>query len=372
MITRLITGGTGFVGNNLIKRLLRDDNSRLILLTRSSKDLLAEERIERLLHGYDIQNVEVIEGNIYETGLGIEPRRIKDLEKEIDEIWHLAGSTDMDEVNRDLIFKANVEGSKHVLDFAKRIEELKLFGYTSTAYVAGKRKGLVLEDELYVGQEFNNPYEESKFFAEKMVRDYIKRGLRGIIFRPSVIVGDSQTGETQSFKMIYKPWLALQLVKERYLRKSPTPQYREGKIVVPLRVVGNGYGTLNIIPVNSVVDMMIKLSEDEANLGKVFHLTNPMPTTIGFLRDHICKHLGITGVEFVDSLELDNPNEWERFYSRITRAFIPYTTMDSPIFDRTNTNASLGSNYTPPPTEELMRILIDYCLRVNWGRKNNT
>lgn len=368
MITRLITGGTGFIGSNLVKRLLEKGNSRLILLARSSENSLAEERVRKFFGEYDLRNLEVIEGDIKEADLGLDSERVRRLEKDVNEIWHLAGSTDMRGSQLDETMNTNHAGTVNVLEFAKRIETLELFAYTSTAYVAGKSTGKVLEDEIHTGQEFNNPYEKSKFLAEMAVREYIRGGLKAIIFRPSVIVGNSKTGETQNFKMVYGPWLGIQMVKEIHLRQNE-PEYENGKIKIPFRVVGNDDATLNIIPIDSVVDMMVSISKNKSNISKTFHLTNPDYTTIGFLREQICKHLGITGVSYVP--HITNGSIMERFYARRTEVYVPYMLFDDPRFERSNTSKALPHFNIPKPTEELMKTLIGYCIDVNWTIKKN-
>ena len=91
-----------------------------------------------------------------------------------------------------------------MLDFAAGARQLRSFAYVGTAYVAGERAGLVREDELAVGQGYRNTYEQTKAEAEALVRSRLG-SLPGVILRPSIIVGDSQTGVTSSFKMMYWP-----------------------------------------------------------------------------------------------------------------------------------------------------------------------
>src|SRR5207247_6389267 len=100
-------------------------------------------------------------------------------------------------VSRDAGMRVNVDGTRHVLDFAERCPSLQRFHYVSTCYVSGRHHGVFGEDDLDVGQRFNNFYEETKFLAEVEVRR--RSGLPVTIYRPSVVVGDSRTGETQKF-----------------------------------------------------------------------------------------------------------------------------------------------------------------------------
>src|SRR5437763_10977260 len=81
---------------------------------------------------------------------------------------------------------------------------LARFAYVSTAYVAGTHPGEFHEDELAVGQDFRNAYEQSKFEAEQLVRARADR-LPVQIFRPSIIVGERASGWTSSFNVLYTP-----------------------------------------------------------------------------------------------------------------------------------------------------------------------
>ena len=98
----------------------------------------------------------------------------------------------------------NVDGTRKMLDFAASMHSLKSFIYVGTAYVAGEREGLILESELNVGQRYRNTYEQTKAEAEALVRSR-QGSLPSVILRPSIIVGDSETGVTSSFKMLYWP-----------------------------------------------------------------------------------------------------------------------------------------------------------------------
>ena len=100
--------------------------------------------------------------------------------------------------------RINVEGTRRVLDFAAAAPRLRSLAYVGTAYVAGDRTGLVRENELDAGQSFRNTYEQTKAEAEALVRSRLG-SLPGVILRPSIIVGDSRTGVTSSFKMLYWP-----------------------------------------------------------------------------------------------------------------------------------------------------------------------
>ena len=370
MKTKFITGGTGFVGINLIRKLLSEEPSKLVLLVRKNNKQTSEERIHSIFSGYNLENVEVVEGDTSISSLASTPRGKVQLEQKIDEIIHSAASTDMSETERKNTISNNVSGTRNVLDFAKTKPD-SVLSYISTAYVAGKREGLVLEDEQ-INCGFKNPYEESKFLAELLIRESMQTGLKAMIFRPGVIVGHSKTGETQSFNMIYAPWIGCKVIKERHLKESEkkglSPEFDlSGNLKIPFRMTGRGNSRLNLIPVDSVVDMVYLIGRNPQP-GKTFHLTNHYDTTLDFLREQICKALKVSGLEFVNNLP-ENSTKMEQLFNRSNRVFLPYMTYENPVFDRTNVNAILSDYKIPKPDETLMQTLIKYGESVNWGRR---
>ena len=125
--------------------------------------------------------------------------------------------------------------------------QLRSLAYVGTAYVAGERTDLVRESELAVGQSYRNTYEQTKAEAEALVRSRLG-SLPGVILRPSIIVGDSRTGVTSSFKMMYWP---LKIYARRLWRTVP----------------GYPDAVLDIVPVDFVAAAVARLAFDEAALG---------------------------------------------------------------------------------------------------------
>jgi nucleoside-diphosphate-sugar epimerase len=140
--------------------------------------------------------------------------------------------------------------------------------------VAGKRLGRILETELRHEAGFRNYYEETKYLAELEVEE-LKAELPATIYRPSVVVGDSQTGEIPKYDGIYY------LIN--YLRKAPS--------LLRFINVGNDNVRLNLVPVDFVVEAIAALSEDEAAVGKTVALADPRPLTTRELFDVIAVNL---------------------------------------------------------------------------------
>ena len=132
--------------------------------------------------------------------------------------------------------------------------------------------GAFSEDDLEKGQAFNNFYEETKYLAEVEVRSRMRGGLPATIYRPAIVVGDSRTGATQKYD---GPYFMI-----RWLLRQP--------FVAVLPVVGKPSATrVNLVPRDYVVEAMAYLSGLDASAGKVYHLADPDPLTVGELVDLI-------------------------------------------------------------------------------------
>jgi thioester reductase-like protein len=166
--------------------------------------------------------------------------------------------------------RVNLEGTRHVNNFARSLSSLRHYHYVSTCYVAGLRTGVILETELRHEAGFRNHYEETKYLAEIEV-DRLKADLPLTIHRPSVVCGDSLTGETAKYDGIYY------LIQ--YLLKSPR--------LLSLVNIGNRRVRLNLVPVDFVVEAMARLTREERAIGVTLQLADPAPLTSGELFDAI-------------------------------------------------------------------------------------
>lgn len=249
-----VTGGSGFIGKRLIRQLAKNDVF-IYLLARPQ----TMEKTQNFLRGLEPKyKVKILLGDLRLKNLGIKPRHLKEIKDKTTIIYHLGAKFDVDSP-REEAETTNVLGTSNVLTLASQMRELKTFCYVSTAYVCGLREGVIFEDELIPPSGFRNFYEESKFEAEKLVRQYSHR-LPIIIFRPSQVVGDSKTGETDKFNGPYK------LIKI----------ISQGKL---LFLPGPCQAPFNIVPVNFVVNAIITISSQKKNIGKALHLCDPHPLT---------------------------------------------------------------------------------------------
>jgi thioester reductase-like protein len=254
----LVTGFPAFTAQRLVQRLYGDDrDSRIYLLCRDKFRDDAAQFLATLPDGG--LRVTVIEGDVAAMDLGLSGNEYKALAAELTTIHHAAAVYYLG-AKRELVEKVNVDGTRTILELAIDCKRLRRFMHWSTAQVSGARSGVILEEELDCGQRFRNIYEETKFRAERMVRDAARR-LPVTILRPGIIVGDSRTGEIDKFD---GPYYLLVLIVS-----SP--------LDVHLPLPGRGSAPLNLVPIDFVVEAAVALSRDERAVGGTFHLTDPAP-----------------------------------------------------------------------------------------------
>ncbi len=272
--TIFTTGFPGFIASRLLERLAGPDVFAYLLVQPAFVEKAMAE-IERIASATEmpLENIALIEGDITKANLGISDEDIETVRNEVTDIFHLAAVYDL-AVAKDVAFAVNFDGTKKVNAFAASVENLKRYNYISTCYVAGKRTGRILETELKHNAGFRNYYEETKYLAELEV-EKLKNDLPVTIFRPSVVVGDSQTGETAKYDGIYY------LIK--YLMKAPG--------LLRLVNVGNPEVRLNLVPVDFVVDGIAALSRDDNALGKTIALADPTPLATAELFNVISENL---------------------------------------------------------------------------------
>jgi len=272
--TIFLTGFPGFIAERLVERLAAPDR-QLLLLVQTQFVERAIESIEQIAErsGVPAENFALVEGDITLPDLGMSAGDAELVRRAATDLFHLAAIYDL-AVAKDAAFKVNVEGTRNVNDLAASIRNLRRYNYVSTCYVAGKREGRIREDELEHDAGFRNFYEQSKYFAEIEV-EQLKSRLPVTILRPSVVVGDSTTGETAKYDGIYY------LIQ--YLKKAPG--------LLRLVNVGNTEVRLNLVPVDFVVDGIAALAFDPAAEGKTIALADPSPLSTKDLFDVIAENI---------------------------------------------------------------------------------
>ncbi len=356
----LVTGATGFLGVQLVGELLRrHPQARLALLIRDRVGQTGQQRADLIVPPDARFRVEVYSGDVSQPKCGLDAAAYQRLTSETTRVIHSAATVRFDHSLAEAR-AINVEGTRRMLDFAARMRQLRSMAYVGTAYVAGERTGLVRESELAVGQGYRNTYEQTKAEAEALVRSRLG-SLPGAILRPSIIVGDSRTGVTSSFKMMYWP---LKIYARGLWRTVP----------------GYPDAVLDIVPVDFVAGAVARLTFDEAALGSTVHLcAGPGGSaTIQQVAQRAMEYFNAPEPRYVDPkffFAAVRPllflSLWgrKRRVLRDGRAYRDYFTMRMQ-FDTTNAERLLDpAGVSPPPVLAYLDRLFQYCVSSDWGRK---
>lgn len=260
----LLTGYPGFLGATLLPRILarRPDATAVCLVQGKFARLAADHRATLVSQDPSLDGrINLVEGDITSpTLVGTGAR----LPEDVDEIYHLAAVYDLS-VSAALAWNVNVDGTANILDFARKCSSLTRMHYVSTCYVSGRHEGVFGEEDLHVGQSFNNHYEETKYRAEEEVQQAMRDGLPTTIYRPAVVVGDSATGETQKYD---GPYFFLRLIMRQ-------PRVALVPVVGDTRRVH-----LNVVPRDFITDAMVYLSGLARSENRVYQLADPDPPTV--------------------------------------------------------------------------------------------
>ncbi len=267
----LLTGFPGFIGRRLAARLLEEKGVNVVALVEPRMAEAAAAAAEEI----DPKRIEVLAGDISERRLALADSDWDRLTKEVRRVYHLAAIYDL-AVPVEAAQRVNVDGTGNVLELCAEAKKLERLAYVSTAYVAGKRRGVVYEHELVMGQQFKNHYESTKFQAEVWVREEMEE-IPTTILRPAIVVGDSRTGETQKFDGPY------------YILRAISQTHRAGR---PMVQFGRSDANFNVVPVDYVVEAIATAAALPEAEGETLHLVDPEPLTSGELTRTLAEHYG--------------------------------------------------------------------------------
>ena len=252
-----VTGATGFIGRHLVKELLGREGTIYVLVREGSRGKV-DSLAERL--GAEDGRIVAVAGDLHKPGLGVEG-----FDEKIDHLFHLAAVYDV-EADEEASMRANVEGTRHVIEFANG-HDVGRFHHASSIAVAGSYRGVFQEDMFDEDQKLPHHYHRTKYESEKLVREEV--GTKTLIFRPGIVVGHSETGEMDK---IDGPYYFFKLIQKL---RNALPQW------VPL--AGPEGGQTNIVPVDFVAGAVDHIAHlpDEQLPGDTFHLVNPEPMSVG-------------------------------------------------------------------------------------------
>lgn len=257
-----VTGGTGFLGRNLIDLLLRRDGTIHVLVRAASKAKFAALVAERWPD--QAARLVAVTGDLAKPRLGVAPAVLARLKGTITQLFHLGAIYDLTNEDQAGQAAANVEGTRHAVGFAEAVGA-GCFHHTSSIAAAGLYRGWWREDMFHDWAANAHPYYQTKHEAERIVRDACRIPWR--IYRPGVVIGHSQTGEIDK---IDGPYIFFKLILQ--LRRM-LPQW--------VSLLGIEGGFLNIVPVDYVTAAMDALAHKQGLDRRCFHLTNPKHHRVG-------------------------------------------------------------------------------------------
>jgi thioester reductase-like protein len=341
----VLTGATGFVGSELLVRLLERTDRDVVALVRAPDDVAAAVRVDNLL-GEALgpaargvrPRVRALAADLERPGLGLAPGAFDVLAGEAALVVHCAASISfslpLSEARR-----INVGGTAGVLELARAAEArgaLERLVHVSTAYVAGEREGRVREDERDVGQRHRNTYERTKLEAEQLVA---RSGLPASVLRPSIVVGDSRTGWTPAFNVIYWPLQAF--ARGLFPTVPADPDAR-----------------LDIVPVDAVADALLELVRGPVRDGAFHVVAGDGAPTNAELATMAADAFDAEPPRFVRPGE--DPSSELR-----AGPLLPYFRVRC-TFDARH-GRSLGG--CPPPLADYFPALMRYAREARWGKR---
>src|SRR5215216_5688221 len=260
-----VTGATGFIGRNLVELLLKREGTIYVLVREGSKGRLEELRNR---WGVDSDRVVGIVGDLWQRGLGVSDADLERLRGEVDHLFHLAAIYDMT-ANAETQRVANIEGTRHMVEFAEEVEAGHVHMVSSIA-AAGLYKGTWREDMFEEAEDLDNhPYFRTKHDSEGIVRSESTRPWR--VYRPGIVVGHSETGEMDK---VDGPYYFFKLIRRL---RGTVPEW------VPMPGIEGR--EINLVPVDFVARAMDHIAHVDGLDGRAFHLTDPNPKTAGEVID---------------------------------------------------------------------------------------
>jgi short-subunit dehydrogenase len=353
-----VTGATGFIGRNLVQRLLRREGTVYALVRAGSRGRLEELRTA---WGPDGARVVPIAGNLALPGLGVSEEDLLTLRGEVDHFFHLAAIYDMT-AGTEAQEVANVEGTRHAVELAGSIEA-GCFHQVSSIAAAGLYKGEWREDMFEEAEKLDtHPYFRTKHESERVVREECSRPWR--VYRPGIVVGDSRTGEIDK---VDGPYYFFKLLQQ-------------ARRVLPgwLPTVGIEGGEINIVPVDFVADAIDHIAHKPDLDGQTFSLTDPAAKSAGEVINLFARAADAPQAALRLDSDVTDPatslvRTGLRFFPPARRAvkaglgqlgipasmlsYVNYPTR----FDSSNTQAALkGSGISVPPLETYADRVWDY------------
>jgi thioester reductase-like protein len=323
----LVTGATGLVGAALVLELLARTDDEVVCLVRPGRSN-AEDRLRQALttaarsygaFGLEIdKRCTVVAADLTEPRCGVAGVRGE-------EFWHCAADLRYEDRHWEALRRTNVEGTRNALDLALSAG-CTAFNYMSTAYVAGRRDGVLTE--VRHDSETNNRYEDSKVAAEEVVA--AATGLVTRTLRPSIVIGHSRTyAVCGGLSGLYGI--------QRRLKQFKRALSALGSSSEPMRLRADAAARVNLVPVDLVAADAVNISQSTST-ARVFHLTHPEPLSVGPGLGLMFELAGLPRPIYTD--DVSTFTQLDREFDRKIDFYSSYMT-GTKVFDQTNLLAAV-------------------------------
>lgn len=347
----LVTGfPTSFLAARVVRRLLERDDAVEVRAVVQARFLDRAEELRARLPAEQRDRLSLLEGDVTALDMGLSGAEYVALSEEVTTIHHCAAATYLG-VDPELAERLNVGGVRELLELTdvamrSKAQRFQRLVHWSSALVAGARRGVVREDEL-APTTFRNVVEETRHRGEKLVRRAMAAGLPATILRPSILVGDSTTGEIDRLE---GPYLLILLMLS-------TPAE------LPMPMPARSDVPLNVVPVDYVVDAGCAIADDRRSLGRTFHLVDPRPATARAVFERIASALGRPSPRGalptqLASVVLRTPG-LERL-AHVPRAFLDQLAVEVAYDDRNTRELLAGTPIRCPAFEQYVDVMVDY------------
>ncbi|MBF6061598.1 SDR family oxidoreductase [Nocardia terpenica] len=338
----LVTGATGWIGRYLIPELLKRSGEVCVLVRPGADSAYRFDRCAGDWAGGD--RVRPVRGDLSRDGLDLDPEWIAAHRGSIEHVIHLAAGYDADGTG---------EGTRRVVEVAERLEAGVLH-HVSTVEVAGAAAGPFTEDMFDIGQVLLTPRQRAAFAAERVIRE--RCGVPWRIYRPSIVIGHSRTGEIDR---IGGPYHFFRLLRMAAQLPRILP------IVVPK------LGETNMVPVDFVTRALDHIAHLPAPAGTTYHLVDPRRQTVAEVLNLFADEAGAPHlVEVMPKQTLDMLRGLPGVGWVLPRLGVPLDVLEHSEFgcwfDRRNTTAALaGTDIRVPPLAAYAPIVWKYWIE-NW------
>ena len=258
----LVTGFPTFVAKKLALHIILGEPRTQVIAVVPPHRLVEARHVIDSLDPADRERMVLFEGDAAAIDMGLSGAEIRQLAREVDRIHHVAHASYLG-VDRETAHALNVVATSEILSIARLLTGLRCLVYHSTAFVSGDRKGTVYEEDFFADASHRSVIEETRARGESLARR-AQKSLPIAILRPTMIVGDSGTGEIDTLDL---PYLFVLL-----LLAAPAD--------LALPIPARGDAPLHLVPIDFVVRAATAIGLDPRAPGRTFHLADPSPLPV--------------------------------------------------------------------------------------------